>query len=160
MSDHATESKVNRASSRRYAGNKESTQDAFKQSKGEKGLSAFQNRNENTSDLDAIEEMAEAAPVRKLLNMVLLLAIRDKASDIHFEPFEDEYKMRYRVDGVLYELVPPPRHLAPAISSRSKVIANLDVAERTLPQQRGSQRRRRHNTRETRSSTLPTHYGL
>ena len=60
--------------------------------------------------------MAEAAPVRKLLNMVLLLAIKDKASDIHFEPFEDEYKMRYRVDGVLYELVPPPRHLAPAIS--------------------------------------------
>ena len=60
--------------------------------------------------------MAEAAPVRKLLNMVLLLAIKDKASDIHFEPFEEEYKMRYRVDGVLYELVPPPRHLAPAIS--------------------------------------------
>ena len=67
--------------------------------------------NESTIDLEAIEEMAEAAPVRKLLNMVLLLAIKDKASDIHFEPFEEEYKMRYRVDGILYELVPPPRHL-------------------------------------------------
>ncbi len=78
--------------------------------------------------------MAEAAPVRKLLNMVLLLAIKDKASDIHFEPFEDEYKMRYRVDGILYELVPPPRHLAPAIASRIKVMANLDIAERRLPQ--------------------------
>ena len=78
--------------------------------------------------------MAEAAPVRKLLNMVLLLAIKDKASDIHFEPFEDEYKMRYRVDGVLYELVPPPRHLAPAISTRIKVMSNLDIAERRLPQ--------------------------
>ena len=78
--------------------------------------------------------MAEAAPVRKLLNMVLLLAIKDKASDIHFEPFEEEYKMRYRVDGVLYELVPPPRHLAPAIASRIKVMSNLDIAERRLPQ--------------------------
>ena len=77
--------------------------------------------------------MAEAAPVRKLLNMVLLLAIKDKASDIHFEPFEEEYKMRYRVDGVLYELVPPPRHLASAIASRIKVMSNLDIAERRLP---------------------------
>src|SRR5271157_2259545 len=84
--------------------------------------------------VEAIEEMAEAAPVRKLLNMVLLLAIKDKASDIHFEPFEEEYKMRYRVDGILYELVPPPRHLAPAIASRIKVMSNLDIAERRLPQ--------------------------
>ena len=61
--------------------------------------------------------MAEAAPVRKLINMVMLMAIRDHASDIHFEPFEDEYKMRYRCDGVLLEMVPPPRHLAAAISS-------------------------------------------
>ena len=52
-------------------------------------------------------EMADAAPVRKLINMVFLLAIKDQASDIHFEPFEDEYKMRYRCDGVLYEMVPP-----------------------------------------------------
>ena len=64
----------------------------------------------------------------------MLLAIKDKASDIHFEPFEEEYKMRYRVDGILYELVPPPRHLAPAIASRIKVMSNLDIAERRLPQ--------------------------
>src|SRR5918994_905710 len=100
----------------------------------DKGVSQFVNRNDNTIDLEAIEEMAEAAPVRKLLNMVLLLSIKDKASDIHFEPFEEEYKMRYRVDGVLYELVPPPRHLAPALASRIKVMANLDIAERRLPQ--------------------------
>ncbi len=79
-------------------------------------------------------EMADAAPVRKLINMVLLLAIKDQASDIHFEPFEDEYKMRYRCDGVLYEMVPPPRHLATAIASRIKVMSNLDIAERRLPQ--------------------------
>ena len=64
----------------------------------------------------------------------MLLAIKDRASDIHFEPFEDEYKLRYRCDGVMYEMVPPPRHLANAISTRIKVMANLDIAERRLPQ--------------------------
>ena len=117
------------------------------------------NRNENTIDLEAIEEMAEAAPVRKLLNMVLLLAIKDKASDIHFEPFEEEYKMRYRVDGVLYELVPPPRHLAPAIASRIKVMANLDIAERRLPQDGRIELAIGGNSVDIRVSTLPTLFG-
>ena len=103
--------------------------------------------------------MAEAAPVRKLLNMVLLLAIKDKASDIHFEPFEEEYKMRYRVDGVLYELVPPPRHLAPAISSRIKVMSNLDIAERRLPQDGRIQLALGGNEVDIRVSTLPTMFG-
>ena len=70
--------------------------------------------------LDNLEELANSAPVLKLINMVLLMAIRDQASDIHFEPFEDEYKMRYRCDGVLYEMVPPPRHLATAIVAASR----------------------------------------
>ena len=103
--------------------------------------------------------MAEAAPVRKLLNMVLLLAIKDKASDIHFEPFEDEYKMRYRVDGILYELVPPPRHLAPAISSRIKVMSNLDIAERRLPQDGRIELAIGGNQVDIRVSTLPTLFG-
>ena len=96
-------------------------------------LDEFKDRGESI-DLSELREMAEANPVKKLLNLVLLQAIRDKASDIHFEPFEDEFKMRYRVDGVLYEMVPPPRHIAVAISSRIKVMANLDIAERRLPQ--------------------------
>ncbi len=75
-----------------------------------------------------------SAPVRKLLNMVLLLAIKDHASDLHFEPFEDEFQIRIKADGVLYEMVPPPRHLAFAITTRIKVMANLDIAERRLPQ--------------------------
>ncbi|HEX8202084.1 MAG TPA: ATPase, T2SS/T4P/T4SS family, partial [Isosphaeraceae bacterium] len=139
-----------------YAGQQESIQDIVKQIENDKGLAAFQNRNENTIDLEAIEEMAEAAPVRKLLNMVLLLSIKDKASDIHFEPFEDEYKMRYRVDGVLYELVPPPRHLAAAISSRIKVMSNLDIAERRLPQDGRIQLDIGGNSVDIRVSTLPT----
>ncbi|HMF35483.1 MAG TPA: GspE/PulE family protein, partial [Isosphaeraceae bacterium] len=92
-------------------------------------------------------------------NMVLLLAIKDKASDIHFEPFEEEYKMRYRVDGILYELVPPPRHLAPAIASRIKVMSNLDIAERRLPQDGKIQLALGGNSVDIRVSTLPTMFG-
>ncbi len=155
----AAESDVMAAITRLYAGKQESIQDVVKQIENDKGLSQFQNRNENTIDLEAIEEMAEAAPVRKLLNMVLLLAIKDKASDIHFEPFEEEYKMRYRVDGILYELVPPPRHLAPAISSRIKVMSNLDIAERRLPQDGRIELAIGGNQVDIRVSTLPTLFG-
>jgi len=142
-----------------FAGKAESIQDVVNQIASDRGLNQFSNRSENTIDLEAIEEMAEAAPVRKLLNMVLLLAIKDKASDVHFEPFEDEYKMRYRVDGVLYELVPPPRHLAPAISSRIKVMSNLDIAERRLPQDGRIELNIGGNSVDIRVSTLPTLFG-
>ncbi|MFI5460503.1 MAG: GspE/PulE family protein [Isosphaerales bacterium] len=155
----SSEADVMAAIERLYAGHHESIQDVVKQIEQDKGLAALAGRNENTIDLEAIEEMAEAAPVRKLLNMVLLLAIKDKASDIHFEPFEEEYKMRYRVDGVLYELVPPPRHLAPAISSRIKVMSNLDIAERRLPQDGRIQLALGGSEVDIRVSTLPTMFG-
>ncbi len=90
--------------------------------------------NEGPIDLTSVEALADSAPVRKLLNMVLLLAIKDHASDLHFEPFEDEFRIRIKADGVLYEMVPPPRHLAFAITTRIKVMANLDIAERRMPQ--------------------------
>jgi len=96
-------------------------------------LAEFKDRGASI-DLNELRELADSNPVKRLLNLVLLQAIRDKASDIHFEPFEDEYKMRYRIDGVLYEMVPPPRHISVAIASRIKVMANLDIAERRLPQ--------------------------
>jgi len=156
----SSEAEVMAAIERLYAGHHESIQDVVKQIEQDKGLSSMAGRlSENTVDLEAIEEMAEAAPVRKLLNMVLLLAIKDKASDIHFEPFEEEYKMRYRVDGVLYELVPPPRHLAPAIASRIKVMSNLDIAERRLPQDGRIQLALGGNEVDIRVSTLPTMFG-
>jgi type IV pilus assembly protein PilB len=91
-------------------------------------------RSDQSIDLDAELEAAGDNKVVKLLNLVLLQAIRDKASDVHFEPFETEFKMRYRIDGVLYEMVPPPPQLGGAITSRVKVMANLDIAERRLPQ--------------------------
>src|SRR5207344_3551813 len=89
----------------------------------------------------------------------MLLAIKDHASDIHFEPFEDEYKLRYRCDGVLMELVPPPRHLAMAISSRIKVMANLDIAERRLPQDGRIELALGGNPVDMRVSVLPTMFG-
>ncbi|HOF87408.1 MAG TPA: GspE/PulE family protein [Armatimonadota bacterium] len=110
-------------------------------------------------DLQTLEEMADAAPVRKLLNYVLLVAIRDKAADIHFEPFEDEYKIRYRIDGVLYEMVPPPKQLALAISSRIKVMADLDIAERRLPQDGRVELNISGAPVELRVSILPTMFG-
>ena len=96
-----------------------------------KGLAGKGNQ---SIDLDAVMEASEDNKVIKLLNLVLLQAIKDRASDIHFEPFEHEFKMRYRIDGVLYEMVPPPKHLGPAITSRIKVMASMDIAERRLPQ--------------------------
>jgi type IV pilus assembly protein PilB len=95
---------------------------------------ALAGRSDASIDLEALKDAASDNQIVKLLNLVLLQAIKDRASDIHFEPFENEFKMRYRIDGVLYEMVPPPKHLGPAITSRVKVMANLDIAERRLPQ--------------------------
>ena len=121
-------------------------------------LSAFEGRNQSI-DLDELKELSESNPVKKLLNLVLMQAIRDKASDIHFEPFENEYKMRYRIDGVLYEMVPPPKHIAAALSSRIKVMANLDIAERRLPQDGRISLTVQGNPVDLRVSVLPTMFG-
>jgi type IV pilus assembly protein PilB len=110
-------------------------------------------------DLDALKDAAEDNKVIKLLNLVLLQAIKDKASDVHFEPFENEFKMRYRIDGVLYEMVPPPKELGPAITSRVKVMANLDIAERRLPQDGRIELTVGGTPIDLRVSVLPTMYG-
>jgi type IV pilus assembly protein PilB len=144
-----------------YAGKEESILDIIHQLEEDEelGARAKGSRGETSIDLESLMEMQEAAPVRKLLNMVMLLAIKDRASDIHFEPFEDEYKMRYRADGVLMELVPPPRHLAAAISSRIKVMSNLDIAERRLPQDGRIELNVGGNPVDMRVSVLPTMFG-
>ena len=108
---------------------------------------------------DLADEYMDSHPIRKLLNMVMLLAIKDQASDIHFEPFEDEFKIRVRADGVLYEMVPPPRHLATAIVSRVKVMANLDIAERRLPQDGRIELNVGGSPVDLRVSVLPTMFG-
>ncbi len=110
-------------------------------------------------DLTSVEALADSAPVRKLLNMVLLMAIHDHASDLHFEPFEDEFRIRIKADGVLYEMVPPPRHLAFAITTRIKVMANLDIAERRLPQDGRIELTVGGHPVDLRVSVLPTMFG-
>ena len=109
--------------------------------------------------LDDVEALAESAPVRKLLNMVLLMAIRDGASDIHFEPFEHEFRIRLKADGVLQEMVPPPKHLAFPITTRIKVMANLDIAERRLPQDGRIELSVGGHPVDLRVSVLPTLFG-
>ena len=121
-------------------------------------LKDLKNRGESI-DLDSLKDAADSNPVRKLINLVLLQAIKDKASDIHFEPFEDEFKMRYRIDGVLYEMMPPPSHIAPAISSRIKVMANLDIAERRVPQDGRIELNVNNQPIDLRVSVLPTMFG-
>ncbi len=121
-------------------------------------LAEFEGRDKSI-DLDELKELSEFNPVKKLLNLVLMQAIRDKASDIHFEPFENEYKMRYRIDGVLYEMIPPPKHIAAALSSRIKVMANLDIAERRLPQDGRISLTVQGNPIDLRVSVLPTMFG-
>ena len=110
-------------------------------------------------NLGDMTELANSAPVRKLLNMVLLLAIKDHASDIHFEPFEDEFRIRIKADGILFEMVPPPRHLAFAITTRIKVMANLNISERRLPQDGRIELTVGGHPVDLRVSVMPTMFG-
>jgi type IV pilus assembly protein PilB len=111
------------------------------------------------ADLADLEHAASATPVIRFVNLVLYQAVRDHASDIHFEPFEQEFKIRYRVDGTLFELSPPPLKLALPIISRIKVIAGLDIAESRLPQDGRIQLNVTGHSIDFRVSTLPTQFG-
>ena len=110
-------------------------------------------------DLEDQEAMANSAPVIKLLQYILFQAIRDRASDIHMEPFEKDFKIRYRVDGALYELESPPQHLALPLISRVKVMSGLDIAETRLPQDGRIEMSIGGRPVDLRVSTLPTMYG-
>ena len=108
------------------------------------------------ADLDDEAKMAESSPVKKLVNLILLQAIRDRAADIHLEPFEKVFKVRQRIDGVLYEIKPPPPpHLANAIASRIKVMSGLDISERRMPQDGRIELNVGGNPVDIRVSTLP-----
>lgn len=106
-----------------------------------------------------ITSLANEAPIVKFVNLVLFQAVQDRASDIHFEPFEDEFKIRYRVDGALYEMAPPPKHLALPVISRIKVMSNLDISERRLPQDGRISVNLGGREVDLRVSTLPTQFG-
>jgi len=122
-------------------------------------LTTVEEGEEKLPDIASLEELAQEAPVVKLLNLILVQAIKDRATDIHFEPFENEFKVRYRVDGVLYEMIPPPKRLASAVTSRIKVMSNLDIAETRLPQDGRCQINVGGREVDLRVSTLPTVFG-
>ncbi|MFH0879616.1 MAG: ATPase, T2SS/T4P/T4SS family, partial [Lentisphaerota bacterium] len=110
-------------------------------------------------DIASVEQAANSTPVVRFVNLVLYQAVQDRASDIHFEPFENEFKIRYRVDGALYEMAPPPKHLALPVTSRLKVISGLNIAERRLPQDGRIQLTVAGRPIDFRVSTLPTQFG-
>lgn len=157
----ATNRDVTRALERYYNAGGESVERIVEQLEEDEALrkAADVVGREGAFDLTGAEALADSAPVRKLLNMVLLMAIKDHASDIHFEPFEDEFRIRIKADGVLFEMVPPPRHLAFAITTRIKVMANLDIAERRMPQDGRIELTVGGHPVDLRVSVLPTMFG-
>lgn len=108
---------------------------------------------------DDLEEESNSAPIIRYVDLVLYQAIKEKASDVHFEPFEDDFKIRYRVDGALYEMAPPPQHLKQAIISRIKVMSALNIAETRLPQDGRITKEINGQPIDMRVSTLPTAFG-
>ncbi len=110
-------------------------------------------------NLDKLVESSEEGPVIKLVNLILMQAIKDRASDIHIEPFEKTLRLRYRIDGVLYDSVAPPKSLQSAITSRIKIMANLDIAERRLPQDGRFRIKLSGREVDLRVSVLPTVHG-
>jgi type IV pilus assembly protein PilB len=153
----STQKDVETTLARVYAGSSEGIEDVIEQfNLDDSGGSYGERGKKGPIDIGNIEDEANQAPIRKLLNMILLLAIKDQASDIHFEPFEDEFKVRVKADGMLYEMVPPPRHLANAIVTRIKVMSELDIAERRMPQDGRIELSVGGNPVDLRVSVLPT----
>lgn len=113
---------------------------------------------EEMSD-DDLNQLANQTPIIRFVNLILQQAIKDKASDIHFEPFEKEFRIRYRIDGALYEMSPPPKKLAIPVISRVKVIANLNIAEKRVPQDGRIKLTIAGRPVDLRVSTLPTQFG-
>ncbi|MBN1871314.1 MAG: type II secretion system ATPase GspE [Candidatus Omnitrophica bacterium] len=142
-----------------YGGDSETIDELLSEIEKKASKVPSEEKEDEVTDVVVLQELASQPPVVKLLNLILLQAIKDRASDIHFEPFEDRYLIRYRVDGVLYDITKPPKNLALAISSRIKVMARLDIAERRLPQDGRILLSIEGKNVDLRISTLPTVYG-
>jgi type IV pilus assembly protein PilB len=145
--DYLVESKINEC----YGGEGKAMEDILSQLEIGGGSDSL-----NAKDL---ESEANSAPIIRYVDLVLYQAIKEKASDIHFEPFEKDFKIRYRVDGALYEMAPPPVHLALPILSRVKVMSNMNIAERRIPQDGRIVKQVGDKQVDMRVSSLPTHHG-
>ena len=143
--DYLVEEKINEC----YGGEGKAMEDLLNQL-------VIGSESQNAADL---ESEANSAPIIRYVDLVLYQAIKEQASDIHFEPFENEFKIRYRVDGALYEMAPPPIHLALPIISRVKVMSNMNIAERRIPQDGRIVKQIGDKQVDMRVSSLPTHHG-
>ena len=146
--DYLVEAKINEC----YGGEGKAMEDILSQ------LEIGGGGGDNLSAAD-LESEANSAPIIRYVDLVLYQAIKEKASDIHFEPFEKDFKIRYRVDGALYEMAPPPIHLAGPIISRVKVMSNMNIAERRVPQDGRIVKQVGDKQVDMRVSSLPTHHG-
>ena len=157
----ATDAEIDKAIEQFYSGEVDTVESIVEEMEDDKDLAEASKSllADGPIDLTSAEAMADSAPVRKLLNLVLLMAIKENASDIHLEPFETEFKIRMKADGVLQEMVPPPKHLSFAITTRIKVMANLDIAERRMPQDGRIELSVSGHPVDLRVSVLPTLFG-
>ena len=157
----ATDAEIDKAIEQFYSGEVDTVESIVEEMEDDKDLAEASKSllADGPIDLTSAEAMADSAPVRKLLNLVLLMAIKENASDIHLEPFESEFKIRMKSDGVLQEMVPPPKHLSFAITTRIKVMANLDIAERRMPQDGRLELSVSGHPVDLRVSVLPTLFG-
>lgn len=119
---------------------------------------SFDEVNDELSEGD-LTDMANQTPIIRFVNLVLQQAIKDKASDVHFEPFEDQFRIRYRIDGALYEMAPPPKNLAVPVTSRVKVLSNMNISETRIPQDGRIKMTIAGRPVDLRVSTLPTQFG-
>ena len=144
---------------RHYGEDSESVGDILKELGADTELAKEAQDAAATEDTGDLTDLANETPIIRFVNLVIFQAVQDRASDIHFEPFEDEFKIRYRVDGALYEMSPPPKHLALPVISRIKVMANLNISERRLPQDGRISMPVGKRQIDLRVSTLPTQFG-
>src|SRR5580693_9494719 len=155
----ADPAEIERAISRYYGDSQSSVADILKELGQDNDIAKEAAEAAATGATADLTTLANETPIIRFVNLVLFQAVQDRASDIHFEPFEDEFKIRYRVDGALYEMAPPPKHLALPVISRIKVMSNLNIAERRLPQDGRIQLNIGGKQVDLRVSTLPTQYG-
>jgi len=150
---------VQKAIEKFYPQESESVSDVLKELGDDKEIAKEASELAVTDDAAMMARLADQAPIVRFVDLVLFQAVQDRASDIHFEPFETEFKIRYRVDGALYEMSPPPKHLAVPVVSRIKVMANLNISERRLPQDGRITYPIGNRTIDLRVSTLPPQFG-
>jgi type IV pilus assembly protein PilB len=150
---------IDKTISKYYGEESESVGDILKELGADTDIAKEASEAAATDDASIMGDLANEVPIVRFVNLVIYQAIQDRASDIHFEPFEDEFKIRYRVDGALYEMSPPPKHLALPVISRIKVMANLNISERRLPQDGRINFTIGNKQIDLRVSTLPTQFG-